>query len=84
MQPDKSDEEVVSATVETLEKPWYASTAIWGGLVAVASGVLAVRGISVGAAEQELAVQLLTAVASTVGGALAIYGRVKASRRIGQ
>ena len=61
----------------TTEKPWYLSRAILGGAVAVIAGVLGLSG-----ADAEEFPQLLMDLASVAGGALAVYGRINATRAI--
>ena len=51
------------------------SKTVWGGLLAIASGALGFFGYSIGIPDQE-------AIISIIGGAIAIYGRVKASKKI--
>ena len=69
-------------------KPWYASRAVWGGIVAAACGLLSLFGHQLSPETQafitEKAVQIATAVATVVGGGLAIYGRIKAETKIGK
>lgn len=64
-------------------KPWYESKTIWGAALAVVSGfvpvvstVLSVPGVHDGA------VDLLTGLGSAVGGAVAAYGRMRATKEI--
>lgn len=64
-------------------KPWYASKTIWGaalavvsGFVPVASTVLSIPGVHDGA------IDLLTGLGSAVGGAIAAYGRMNATKAI--
>jgi hypothetical protein len=57
-------------------KPWYASTAVWGGVLAALSPLIALAGYEVDAGQ---AADLLAALGSLVGGALAVYGRVRAT-----
>lgn len=63
-------------------KPWYQSAGVWGALVTVLSSILQLF-------KFELDPQLLTdisnwvmALATLVGGGVALYGRLRASRRI--
>lgn len=51
------------------------SKTVWGGLLAIASGALGFFGYSMGIPDQE-------AIISIVGGAIAIYGRIKASKKV--
>lgn len=64
-------------------KSWYASKAIWGGVVAILSGVAGVFGYAVSPDDQTQLASILAAVGATVGGAAAIFGRIKASKSIG-
>lgn len=64
-------------------KPWYASRAIWGAVVGIASSAYLLTGHTVAPEIQSAAADLLAQLASIVGGALALYGRVKADSRIG-
>lgn len=64
-------------------KPWYASKTIWGaalsvvsGLVPVVGGVLNIPGVHDGA------VDLLSGLGASVGGAIAAYGRVNATQQV--
>lgn len=59
------------------------SKTIWGGIVALAAGGLGVLHYSITPADQASLVGLLTSLATGVGSALAIYGRVVASKKIG-
>jgi uncharacterized membrane protein HdeD (DUF308 family) len=67
-----------------IEKHWWESKAVWGGVVALIAGILGVFGVAVSTAEQGLLVESLTGIAAAVGGLLAIYGRIKASKSIGK
>ena len=63
-------------------KPWYASVTIWGALVSVLASVLALFKIRL---DEQLQADLrdwLLAAATLAGGAAALYGRLRASRRI--
>lgn len=64
-------------------KSVFASKGVWGGLIAVAAGLLAVLGYSISPADQALLVNLVAGVVSTIGGILAIIGRIRATKRIG-
>lgn len=61
----------------TDNKRWWMSKTIFGAAAAIISGLL---GLS--SADTVQLTQLLTDVASVAGGALAVYGRVKATRAI--
>lgn len=63
-------------------KPWWQSKTVWGGAIALAAGVAGAFGLSIGPDEQEALASAIVGVASGVGGLLAIYGRIKASKAI--
>jgi len=67
----------------TTTKPWYASAGVWGALVTLVSSVLAL--LKVEGDPQVLAHvrEGVLALATLVGGAVALWGRVRATRRIG-
>jgi len=69
-------------------KPWYASRAVWGGIVAAAAGAASLLGHELSPETQaflaDQAVQIAVAAASIVGGVTAIYGRIKAETKIGK
>ena len=69
---------------ETLtdEKKWFASKGVWGGIVAVLAGILALFGFSVSPAEQANVVELASGLAASIGGAIAIWGRIVATKAI--
>ena len=65
-------------------KAWYASSGVWGGVLAVAAPVASlVLKVSIGGDDIALAAEALAAIGGGVGGLLAIYGRLKATHRIG-
>ena len=63
-------------------KQWYTSKAVWGGVVAMVLGVLGTVGVEL-AAEQDSIVELLVQIGVVIGGALALFGRIYAKKRIG-
>ena len=64
-------------------KPWYASKTIWASLIAVATAMSPMFGITLDQSSQEqlsdIAVQLVTVAASLT----AIFGRLSATDQIG-
>ena len=71
------------------QKPFYASATIWGGGVAAVAGVAGIFGYTITPADQAAltesvgqVVTLVTSVSALVGGLLAIWGRVRASKTI--
>ncbi|WP_201353807.1 hypothetical protein [Hydrogenimonas urashimensis] len=66
----------------TYEKPWYQSKGVWGGIVSILAIVLGVFGYTVSPEDQQAIVVALTSVGATVGSVVAIYGRIKATKRV--
>ena len=65
-------------------QPWYASKAIWGGVLAIVLPLAAtLLHVSVSDADTQEIAALLAGAGGLVGGALAIYGRIKATKTIG-
>lgn len=64
-------------------KPWYQSKTVWGALIAIAAPLLGHAGLQVGGAEQAEIADALTTLAGTVGGLLALYGRLTATKGVG-
>ena len=65
-------------------KHWYKSKTIWGGVIAVGAGVAGLFGFHFDASLQQMVVENGFSLASAVGGAIAIFGRVKATTTIGK
>ena len=63
-------------------KPWYTSTAVWGGIIAALSGVGAAYGLTLSTEDAAELANALAAVGAGIGGILAVVGRVKATRQI--
>lgn len=67
-------------------KKWWQSRAVWGGIIAVISGVIGVFGKQIPAETQEFlseqAVNIATAIGTVFGGVLAVYGRIRADKLI--
>jgi hypothetical protein len=67
-------------------KNWYESKGVWGGIVAVLAGIMAMAGHSLSPQTQQVIVDngvgIATAVATIAGGLVAIYGRLKADKVI--
>lgn len=64
-------------------KTWYQSKTVWGALIAIAASLLHGFGVELGASAQNELADLAVTLAGAAGGALAIYGRVKAESSIG-
>lgn len=69
-------------TLETLTKPWWQSRTVWGAAVTVASAAAGAFGYGLPADVQGQVVDLLSTGGALVGGALALWGRVKADRAV--
>lgn len=64
-------------------KSLLSSRTFWGAAIAVAAGVAGVLGYTVTAEDAQSLPELVTSIASSVGGLIAIFGRVMASKKIG-
>lgn len=64
-------------------KPWWKSKAVWGGIIALVAGIAGAFGFSVGAEDQQIIVDAVLAIVAGAGGLLAVYGRIKADKRVG-
>ena len=64
-------------------KSLFASKTFWGGLIAVVAGILGFFGYQLGSEDQAAIIEAGSAIAAAVGGVIAIWGRVKASKKIG-
>jgi hypothetical protein len=69
-------------TMEDL-KTWYQSRTIWGALVAIIASLAHAGGFSLSASDQGQIADALVSVAGTAGGLVAIWGRVKATSKLG-
>ena len=63
-------------------KVWWQSKTVWGSIIALLAGVATLAGVKLDATLQDQLAQLLSGAGEIVGGALAWYGRVKASGAI--
>ncbi|MBM3482263.1 MAG: hypothetical protein FJX66_03065 [Alphaproteobacteria bacterium] len=63
-------------------KGFFESKAIWGGLIAFGAGIAALIGYSVSAEDQAQLVELIAGGVGVFGALVAIYGRIKASKKI--
>jgi len=62
----------------------FASKTVWGGIVALLAGGAAIFGYSVSEIDQASLTEAIAGIASAVGGIIAIYGRVTATKAIGK
>ncbi len=63
-------------------KPLIESKTFWGAAAAIAAGALGLGHYTLSPADAAHAVDLIVSIVSGVGGLIAIYGRVVASKRI--
>ena len=64
-------------------KPFWQSRGVWGAVVATACGVAMIWGYHVSPADQGQAVELIYGAVTTIAGAIALWGRVRATKTIG-
>jgi len=68
-------------------KPWYLSTGVIGSLATVAIGIAVSLGVlspEQGEVASASAPELLSGVATTIAGVIALIGRIRATRVIGK
>ena len=67
-------------------KKWYLSRGVWGGIIATISGIAGIAGHSVNIEQQTQIVNTIMILApfgaSTMGGLVALYGRLKANHKL--
>jgi len=64
-------------------KSLFASKTFWGGLLAVGAGIGGFFGFVITEEDRTAVLELGVGIASFVGGIIAIYGRIKATKQIG-
>ena len=64
-------------------KSIFASKTFWGGVIAVFAGIAGFWGWTLTADDQQALIDLGVGIAASIGGVIAIWGRVKASKKIG-
>lgn len=60
-------------------KPWYQSKTVWGALIAVGASMLKLAGVELADGMQEELADGAVSLAGTLGGLLALYGRISAT-----
>jgi len=65
-----------------MEKKWWESKTVVGGLIAVGAAVAGAFGIAIDTDTQDQIAECVVVAATAIGGLLAIYGRVKAESKI--
>ena len=63
-------------------KPALGSAGVWGGVIASMGGGVMVGGVLITPDDLSAAFQLITAAVTAIGGLLALWGRVRATRQI--
>lgn len=63
-------------------KPWWQSTAVWGGIIAGLAGLAGLFGYQIDQVLQTDATAWVAGLAAAVGGFFAIWGRIKASKKV--
>lgn len=58
------------------------SKTFWGAIIAIVASLAGFAGYTFGAEDQKALVEVITTVGTAVGGLLAIFGRVKATKAI--
>lgn len=64
-------------------KSAFASRAVWGGIIAILASALGLWGYSISPDDQARIIDIVVSLGGAVGGAMAIYGRIKATKKIG-
>ena len=64
-------------------KSLMSSKTAWGAIIAILAGVAGIFGYSIASPDQVEIVNIASSIASSLGGLIAIYGRVKATKKIG-
>lgn len=65
------------------DKPWFKSRGVWGAVITLVAAIAGMIGLEISAEEKAELVETLPLIAATVGGLLALVGRVWARSRIG-
>lgn len=64
-------------------KSIFASKGVWGGVIAVLAGGAGLLGFTVTASDTSSIVSHIDSIVAAVGGLLAIWGRISATKKIG-
>lgn len=64
-------------------KSLFASKGVMGGVVAALAGVVGVFGYTITPEDQAALITLIPSIVAIVGGIVAMYGRIKATKKIG-
>ncbi len=63
-------------------KTWYQSRTIWGAIIAISASLAHAGGYDLSTADQGQLADAILSLAGTLGGLLAIWGRMKASAKV--
>lgn len=63
-------------------KAWYQSRTVWGALIAILASLANAAGLEVSAGDEGELVDLMVSAVGTIGGLIALYGRISARRRV--
>ena len=63
-------------------KAWYQSRTVWGALIAILASLAKVAGFEVSAGDESDLADLIVAAVGTVGGLVALFGRISARHRV--
>ena len=63
-------------------KTWYQSRTIWGAIIAILASLAHAGGDSLTATDQGQIADAAVALAGTIGGLVAIWGRIRATSRV--
>jgi hypothetical protein len=72
----------VETPAQNEPKPWFASLAIWGGLLSLAGSLLALLKVQIDPALLEDIRQWVLALAAVIGAGMSLWGRLRATRPI--
>jgi quinol-cytochrome oxidoreductase complex cytochrome b subunit len=64
-----------------VDKKWWEMKGVWGGLIAVLAGIGGLFGYTIAPDDQEALTGILVGLAGSVGGIIAIIGRILKERR---
>ena len=64
-------------------KGLLASKTVWGGLLALGAGLASIAGYTITAEDTAQLSELLAGIGSAIGGFVAIFGRIVATKKIG-
>jgi uncharacterized membrane protein len=63
-------------------KSLLVSKTFWGAIIAIVASLAGFAGYTFGANDQQAVVEIITTVGTAIGGLLAIFGRIKATKPI--